>query len=143
MAAVFKDVSLDLGKYKNMREYTETNAFVLAVRNLLFTRPGNFPLTPSKGIDVERYLFELADKYTAETIKMELQDQINKYISQASNVIVDVQILEDTRPDENGELSLRNILGISVAATFNGEPVKTSFLMYEEHSVLNIYNEVN
>ena len=56
MAAVFKDVSLDLGKYKNMREYTETNAFVLAVRNLLFTRPGNFPLTPSKGIDVERYL---------------------------------------------------------------------------------------
>ena len=83
------------------------------------------------------------DKYTAETIKMELQDQINKYISQASNVIVDVQILEDTNPDENGELSLRNILGISVAATFNGEPVKTSFLMYEEHSVLNIYNEVN
>ena len=63
MAVVFKDVSLDLGKYKNMKEYTEGNAFVLAVRNLLFTRPGNFPLTPSKGIDVERYLFELADKY--------------------------------------------------------------------------------
>ena len=74
---------------------------------------------------------------------MELQDQINKYISQASNVIVDVQILEDTNPDENGELSLRNILGISVSATFNGEPVKTSFLMYEDHSVLNVYNEVN
>lgn len=141
--ANFTDVTLNLGKYRKMEEYVETNAFILAIRNILFTRPGNYPLTPSLGMDIEKHLFDIGNEDTANKIRIELRDQIGKYISNASNVNVDVQIIEDTNLNERGEPYLRNILGISVSALFNGESVSTNFLMYMENSILNVYNEIN
>ena len=68
MARTIKDFTLNLGKYNKLEEVDEKNAFVLAVRNILLSKPGNFPLTPNLGMDIEQYLFEPADEYTLNKI---------------------------------------------------------------------------
>ena len=52
MARTIKDFTLNLGKYNKLEEVDEKNAFVLAVRNILLSKPGNFPLTPNLGMDI-------------------------------------------------------------------------------------------
>ena len=138
MALTVKDFTLNHGPYNKMEELSEANAFVLAVRNILLSKPGNFPLTPSLGMDIEQYLFEIADNYTLNSIKTELNNQISKYISNASNVVVNVELLEDITNEKD---FIRYVLGISVSANVNGESVSTNFLLYKDHNLLNIYNE--
>lgn len=140
MAVTIKDFTLNQGNYNKMEELSEANSFVLAVRNILLSKPGNFPLTPSLGMDIEQYLFEIADEYTLNSIKTELNNQINKYISNATNVNVVVELVEDW-DQTTGKDNVRYILGISVSANVKGEAVSTNFLLYKDHNLLNIYNE--
>lgn len=135
-----RDFSLNMGPHNKMTEYTNTNSFVMAVRNILLSRPGNFPYSPSLGMDIEQYMFELADDQTLSNIKAELNRQISKYVDNISGVNIIVELLEDENEDSRGPLR-RHILGISVSANVNGEPVTTNFLMYQDHDILNIYNE--
>lgn len=143
MARTIKDFTLNLGKYNKLEEVDEKNAFVLAVRNILLSKPGNFPLTPNLGMDIEQYLFEPADEYTLNKIKTVLNRQISDYVDNASNVTVDAVLLEDTVPFEDGSSPMRYILGISVAATVDNDRISTNFLIYRDNNLLNIYNEVN
>jgi len=141
MATKFKDFTFNLGKYNKMEEYTDAPVFVLAVRNILLSKPGNYPLTPSLGMDIEQYMFELADEETASRIKSELDKQISMYIDEAENVNVNVEVLEDENIDTHGQTNLRYILGISVSASVNGDNISTNFLLYQDSNVLNVYNE--
>lgn len=139
MATIFKDFQLNYGKYNRMNEVEGSSAFVLAVRNILLSKPGNFPLTPSLGMDIEQYLFEIADEYTLSSIKTELLNQISKYISNASSVRVEVELINDEL-NIDGSM-FRNILGISVSALVDGAATTTNFLLYKDHDLLNVYNE--
>ena len=88
-------------------------------------------------------MFEPADEYTLNKIKTVLNRQISDYVDNASNVTVDVVLLEDTVPFEDGSSPMRYILGISVSATVDNDRISTNFLMYRDNNLLNIYNEVN
>lgn len=124
-----------------MEEYTDAPVFVLAVRNILLSKPGNFPLTPSLGMDIEQYMFDIADEDTRSQIKSELNRQISKYIDGASDVMTNVELLEDEATDSNGNPFMRYILGISVSAAVNGDDITTNFLLYMDKNVLSVYNE--
>ena len=141
MATKFKDFQLNSGNYNRMNEVEGASAFVLGVRNILLSKPGNFPLTPSLGMDIEQYLFEIADDITLNSIKTELTNQISKYISNATNVNVQVQLVHDDENINESSSIFRYILGISVSALVDGQATKTNFLLYKDHDLLNVYNE--
>ena len=141
MSVKYKDFSFNLGNYNKMEEYTDAPVFVLAVRNILLSKPGNYPFTPGLGIDIEQYMFDLADENTKSRIESNLNKQINEYIDNAQNVNVQVEILEDPTTDSEGNPLIRNILGISVFASVDGENITTNFLLYRDKNILNVYNE--
>jgi len=141
MSVKYKDFSFNLGNYNKMEEYTDAPVFVLAVRNILLSKPGNYPFTPGLGMDIEQYMFDLADENTKSRIESNLNKQINEYIDNAQNVNVQVEILEDPTTDSEGKPLIRYILGISVFASVNGENITTNFLLYRDKNILNVYNE--
>jgi len=141
MSVKYKDFSFNLGNYNKMEEYTDAPVFVLAVRNILLSKPGNYPFTPGLGMDIEQYMFDLADENTKSRIESNLNKQINEYIDNAQNVNVQVEILEDPTTDSEGKPLIRYILGISVFASVNGENINTNFLLYRDKNILNVYNE--
>ena len=55
------------------------NAIARAVRNLVFTVPGEKPFQPRVGSQVSQLLFENFDRLTAQTIQKEITDTINNY----------------------------------------------------------------
>ena len=77
----FKESEFGLGK-----EYKDEDAIVLAIRNILLSRPGNFPFNPSIGMNIKKYQFDFIDDETLEEIKGELSRQISRYIPSLANV---------------------------------------------------------
>ena len=55
------------------------NAIARAVRNLVFTIPGEKPFQPNIGSNVSRLLFENLDRITAQSIKSEIESTINSF----------------------------------------------------------------
>lgn len=55
------------------------NAIARAVRNLVFTVPGEKPFQPTVGSQVSQLLFENFDRLTAQTIQKEITDTINNF----------------------------------------------------------------
>ena len=55
------------------------NAIARAVRNLVFTIPGEKPFQPIIGSNVTRLLFENLDRITAQSIRSEIEDTINNF----------------------------------------------------------------
>lgn len=131
--ARYRDFSFELGDYGKAMEHEDASAIVLAIRNILLTRKGNFPFTPSFGMDIEKYMFDVADEQTAFEVKTELSEQIAKYIPSLSNVFVDVSIVKD----QTG----KGLLGIAISSDLGSTTVQTNFLLYEEDDILKIVNE--
>lgn len=118
--------------------YSGVDAVILAIRNIILSRPGNYPLTPGLGMDIAKYEFDLLDKDTLSTIKSELNKQINKYIPTIDNVEVNVSKVEDT--DASGNLV--NGIGISVGLSLDGDTLTANYLVIQDKSEIKIYNEV-
>ena len=55
------------------------NAIARAVRNLVFTIPGEKPFQPNIGSNVSRLLFENLDRITASSIQSEIESTINNF----------------------------------------------------------------
>ena len=55
------------------------NAIARAVRNLVFTVPGEKPFQPTVGSNVSQLLFENFDQLTAQSIKREIENTIINY----------------------------------------------------------------
>jgi phage baseplate assembly protein W len=55
------------------------NAIARAVRNLVFTIPGEKPFQPDIGSNVSRLLFENLDRITASSIQSEIESTINNF----------------------------------------------------------------
>ena len=53
----FIDFQLEQGDYTKAKEYEGVNATILAIRNILLSKPGNFPFNPSIGMDIRQYQF--------------------------------------------------------------------------------------
>ncbi len=130
------DFSFDIADDGACKSYTGNNAMILAIRNILLSRPGNFPMTPSLGMDIAKYQFELFDDATLSSIKTELSRQIAKYVPTIDNVDISVSKIEQ---DINGKPM--TALGISVAALADGVNTTSNFLVLKDKTEVRIYNE--
>lgn len=136
--AIYRDFTLDQGQYGRAPEYTDSSAIILAIRNILLTRKGNYPFNPSFGMDIERYQFDLLDDVQISEIKNELFRQIATYMPSFQNVVVDVRKVTDV---EGVDADGREMLGISVSSKSGQAATTSSFLLYKKNGTLSIINE--
>jgi phage baseplate assembly protein W len=136
----YKDFIFKQGEYGKAEEVTDAAAVVLAIKNILLSRKGNFPFNPNFGMNLIKYQFDLINELSISDIKAELEEQIAKYIPSMENVFVDIRIVEN--PDETSTFE-RTMIGISISSNLNSEPLTSNFLLYKESDILRIFNETN
>jgi phage baseplate assembly protein W len=138
--AKYRDWMFQQSNFIRASEYTDTDAVILNIRNILLSRKGNYPDTPSFGMNIEKYQFDLLDQTQIDIIRAELAQQIVKYIPDISGVHIGVEIVSD----ETGVINEgRNMLGISVSSKLNSQSLNTNFLLYEKSGELTILNETH
>lgn len=132
----YKDIDFVMNEYGKLKEYTGANAAVLAIRNIILTKKGNFPLSPSLGLDIENYQFDFLDQTTVNQLKADLLSQINTYVPSLENVSVQVEIVEgnDEYPG--------NAIGIMVSAIGENEKLNASFLVTHDNENVNVFSEL-
>jgi phage baseplate assembly protein W len=138
--AKYRDFIMNQSSFNKAEEYTDNSAVVLAIRNILLTRRGNFPFNPSLGMNIEKYQFDLLDQQQIDTIRNELSQQISKYIPDISGVYINIEIVKDEEGIVN---SGKNMLGITISSKVASDPLSINFLLYEKNGELNIFNETN
>jgi len=136
--AQYRDFTFNQGVYGKAAEYTDTSAVILAIKNILLTRKGNFPFNPSFGMDIEKYQFDLLDNVTVDNMRSELLSQIATFLPNFQEVVVDVRIIE---PDLNLDPEGKPMIGISVTSKVNAQNITSSFLLYRRNGTLSIINE--
>lgn len=132
----YKDIDFVMNEYGKLKEYTGANAAVLAIRNIILTKKGNFPLSPSLGLDIENYQFDFLDQTTVNQLKADLLSQINTYVPSLENVSVQVEIVEGNN-DYPG-----NAIGIMVSAIGENEKLNASFLVTHDNENVNVFSEL-
>ena len=132
----YKDIDFVMNEYGKLKEYTGANAAVLAIRNIILTKKGNFPLSPSLGLDIENYQFDFLDQTTVNQLKTDLLSQINTYVPSLENVSVQVEIVEGN-DDYPG-----NAIGIMVSAIGENEKLNASFLVTHDNENVNVFSEL-
>lgn len=138
--AKYRDWMFQQSNFIKASEYTDVDAIILNIRNILLSRKGNYPNTPSFGMNIEKYQFDLLDQTQIDIIKSELSQQIARYIPDISGVYINVEIVSD----ETGIINEgRNMLGISVSSKLNSQSINSNFLLYEKSGELTILNETH
>ena len=136
MPAHYLDFGLFKGDYGIANEYKDVDAVIIAIRNLLFAKPGNYPFHPSLGINIKKYQFDILDDETIGIIESELQDAINEHIPSQSGIDCYVRRVLD---DETG----KTYLGIAIKMLDeNGERVEANFLLDQNDSTVKVFNEI-
>jgi phage baseplate assembly protein W len=138
--AIYRDFTFNKGIYGRAAEYTDTAAIILAIKNILLSRKGNFPFNPSFGMDIEKYQFDLLDSTKIQEIKSEINQQIARYLPSFQDVLVDVRIIDNA---ENVDADGRQMIGITVSTRINTETSTTSFLVFKRNGALNVVNETH
>jgi phage baseplate assembly protein W len=138
--AQYRDFTFDQGIYGRAAEYTDTSAFILAIRNILLSRPGNYPFNPSFGMNIQKYQFDLLDDIQLNEIKSELNRQIARYLPSFQDVQVDVRKIDNV---DGVDADNREMVGISVISKVGAETLASSFLLYKRNGTLNIINETH
>tara|TARA_R100000231_G_C5308401_1_gene159665 strand:+ start:175 stop:576 length:402 start_codon:yes stop_codon:yes gene_type:complete len=88
------------------------NAIARAVRNLVFTIPGEKPFQPNVGSNVSRLLFENLDRITASSIQSEIEDTINNFEPRVS--LTEVTVTPNFDNNEFDCVVKYDIIGIDV-----------------------------
>jgi phage baseplate assembly protein W len=133
--AKYREVTFNEGVYGRAAEHTDSSAIVLAIRDILLSRRGNYPFNPTFGMNIQKYQFELLDATQLSVIKSELNNHIAEFLPAFQNVEIDVRKVIDNEG--------REMLGIAVSSRINGETTTTSFVLYEQNGSLEIVNETN
>jgi phage baseplate assembly protein W len=137
----YTDFTFNRGPYARAEEVKDVSAVILAIRDILLTRPGNYPFTPSFGMNIEKYQFDLLDQTTIDTIRSELQAQIERFIPEFGSVSITVEIVKD---DSNLLNNGQGMLGISISSRLRNEPLTTSFLLFRDNQgITKVFNETN
>lgn len=131
--AKYIDFQFEQGDYGKAREFTDENSIVLAIRNILLSKPGNFPFNPSLGMDIRQYQFEFLDDSTIDGIQKELNRQIAKYIPEIGGISIFVRRIDD----ENGI----PYLCFSIQSNINGEDRTMNFIMNQTGEDVRVFNE--
>lgn len=130
----YTDFQLVTGKYDKAEEFNDSNAIVLAIRNILLSRPGNFPFNPSVGLNIKKYQFDLLDDNEIDMIQKELDKDISLFVPDADLVNTVVTKVEG----DDGKV----YLGISISANISGEDTTVNFIISKEENEVKIFNEI-
>ena len=130
----FVDYRLCKDDYGEIQKYYDVNAIILAIRNILLSKPGNFPFNPSIGINIKQYQFEFLDNETIHSIQVELNKAISKLIPDTNGIEIKVLKVEN----EN-EIPC---LGIAIYALTNEEEINANFLFTQEGEIVKVFNEI-
>ena len=128
----FKDFSFSKGEYGKAAEYYDDDAIILAIRNILLSKPGNYPMTPSLGMNIKKYKFELLDNNTINSIQTELNRNIATYIPDLKNIRAEVRKVEDN--NANSYLCF---------AIYDGstDMARATFVLSNDGDLVNVFNE--
>lgn len=88
------------------------NAIARAIRNLVFTLPGEKPFQPLIGSNVSNLLFENLDRITASSIQSEIEDTLNNYEPRIS--LISVKVTPNFDSNEFNCVINYDIIGIDV-----------------------------
>ena len=133
MANKYTDFAPAQSEYTKAAEYYDDNAIILAVKNILLSRPGNFPFNPSIGMDIRQYQFELLDDKMISNIRKELDKQISKYIPDIGEVEVQVRKVDD----DYGKA----YLCFSIFANINGDDISENLVLSNNGTTIDVFNE--
>ena len=129
----FTDYQLQKDQYEVIKKTFDVNAIILAIRNILLARPGNFPFDPSIGINIKKYQFEFLDKETIFSIQTELNKSIAKVIPDIEGIEIKVLKIE-----KNGI----PYLGIAIYSIVDETEVNANFLFSQEGDIVKVFNEI-
>lgn len=132
--AKFKDFQLEEGDYQAAREYSDADALALAVRNILLSRPGNFPFNPSIGVNIKKYQFNLIDTQELKTIQREIDRAISACIP---NIDTTTTVVKKIIGDDN-----HPYIAISVNASVNGNESSVNFVLDQIDNDVRVFNEI-
>ena len=135
---IYKDFTFTLSEYNTTVELTGVNAIMNAIKSLILGRNGNFPLTPSACINIQKYQFEILDDVLLRQIKSELSQQISRFVPTIDNISISVDKVEDTI---NGKPV--TALGIKVSVIDGDNVADGYFLVTKDHEDINIYDEIH
>ena len=88
------------------------NAIARAIRNLIFTLPGEKPFQPLVGSNVSGLLFENMDRLTAKSIQSEIEQTINSFEPRVS--LTSVKVTPNFDNNEFDCVINYDIIGIDV-----------------------------
>lgn len=121
------DFELEESGFGTLKELYDEYAIISAIKNILLSKPGNYPFTPNLGIDIEKYIGEIADDLTLETIKNEIITQIKQYIPDTGIIDVNVVYVPIGRASSMG-------LGIKIKLTSKGNVINTGILVSKDEN---------
>ena len=122
----FKDLSFTLGINPlngDLLILKNENAISRAIRNLIFTYPGERPFQPRLGSEIKRSLFENFDVTVLDTIKDEIESTIRSYEPRA--VLEDVTVA----PSEGGDFD-SNSLNVTIRYKIIGQDIPPQQLSF-------------
>ena len=134
----YVDFTFNKSDYNSCEEITDATAVVNAIKTIILSRPGNFPLTPNLGVDIAKYQFDLLDDQTLSAISAEINRQIALYVPSVDNVSVTVDKVEDII---NGKVV--TALGIKISVADAGSQADGLFLIKQDHDDISIYDEIH
>lgn len=133
----YKDFTFDMSAYNRANEVYDSNAILHAIKTIILSKPGNFPLTPKCGVNIGEYQFDLLDNTTIDEIKRDITNQVSEYIPSIDNFSLSIS---KVTIDENPNIFA---LGISLSATANGETTDGGFLIIKDKEVLTVHDVRN
>lgn len=132
--AKYVDFQLEKDEYDSSRQHDDSDALILAIRNILLSRPGNFPFNPSIGVNIRKYQFELIDNTQIASIQKEIDRAIGECIPDINSVSTIVRRIDD----EDG----KPYLAISINSSLNGNEKTANFLLRQDGNDVKIFNEI-
>lgn len=123
----FLDFSLNVGNFTKAQQLTQNEVFAFAIRNILLSRPGNYPSQPGLGMNVQKYNLSLANQQTLDAVREDLTEQILRYLPTLENVSVTTGF--QNADDENDKT---NYLTIAVSALNVDTYIGSNFIVFKD-----------
>jgi len=128
------DFQFESSDYGKCKQYQDDDALILSIKNILLSKPGNFPFHPNLGMNIKKYQFDILDDITLRKIETELKQSIATYMPSLNGINVNVLSI-----NKNGQ----NYLCISVDVNVSDKAYTVNFLLTQDtetHEV-SIFNE--
>jgi len=90
-----KELLLDIDMFQKPAVREDMTALAQVIQNLIIIEKGTYPNQPELGVGISNYLFEIGDSVTIESLSVEIEDQIEKFINPVDfDIQIDIKLIE-------------------------------------------------